>query len=66
MAATALGSLALVLGSSSTAQADTRPPLTKAECTASGGTIIPLGLTGVCMWFNADGTRDSAVITDWL
>lgn len=64
-AATTLGALALTLGIGGTAQAAPRPPLTKAECWASGGIVIPINVVGsVCIWHNADGTTDSAQITD--
>lgn len=66
-AATTLGALALTLGIGGTAQAAPRPPLTMAECRASGGIVIPINVVGaICMWHNADGTIDSAQITDVL
>lgn len=64
-AATTLGALALTLGIGGTAQAAPRPPLTQAECRASGGLVIPINVvTRICLWQNADGTTDSAQITD--
>ncbi|WP_158897170.1 hypothetical protein [Streptomyces hygroscopicus] len=64
-AATTLGVVALTLGIGGTAQAAARPPLTMAECRASGGMVIPINVVGaVCLWQNPDGTIDSAQITD--
>ncbi|MEV6128506.1 hypothetical protein AB0M05_16995 [Streptomyces violaceusniger] len=64
-AATTFGALALTLGIGGTAQAAPRPPLTQAECRASGGMVLPINVTGsICLWHNADGTTDSAQITD--
>ncbi len=64
-AATTLGALAITLGIGGTAQAAPRPPLTKAECRASGGIVIPINVVGaICQWTNPDGTRDTAQITD--
>lgn len=40
-AATTLGALAITLGVGGTAQAAPRPPLTQAECRASGGIVRP-------------------------
>ncbi len=66
-AATTLGALAITLGIGGTAQAAPRPPLTKAECWASGGIVLPINVVGsICLWHNADGTTDSAQITDPL
>ncbi|MFE5164775.1 hypothetical protein ACFRNT_41030 [Streptomyces sp. NPDC056697] len=66
-AATTLGALAITLGIGGTAQAAPRPPLTQAECRASGGIVLPINVVGsICLWYNADGTTDSAQITDPL
>ncbi|MEU1945180.1 MULTISPECIES: hypothetical protein [unclassified Streptomyces] len=66
-AATTLGALAITLGIGGTAQAAPRPPLTQAECRASGGIVLPINVVGsICLWHNADGTTDSAQITDPL
>lgn len=66
-AATTLGALAITLGVGGTAQAAPRPPLTQAECRASGGIVLPINVVGsICLWHNADGTTDSAQITDPL
>ncbi|MGW7353697.1 hypothetical protein [Streptomyces sp. NPDC054784] len=64
---TTLGTLALVLGTTGPAQAAPRDPVTKAECWASGGMVIPLGVAyAICEWRNPDGTTDTAVISDVL
>lgn len=64
---TVLATLALVFGLGGTAQADTRPPVTDAECRATGGAVFPIGLAGaVCLWQGPTGWADgdSASITD--
>lgn len=66
-AATGLTALALTLGIEGTANAATRSPVTAAECSASGGLVVPIGLAGaVCVWLGPNGwaDADSAQITD--
>ncbi|MFD8424511.1 hypothetical protein [Streptomyces sp. NPDC059466] len=65
--ATTFTALMLTLGLGGTAQAATRAPVTAAECSATGGLVIPLGLAGaVCVWPGPNGwvDADSAQITD--
>ncbi|MFG2479730.1 hypothetical protein [Streptomyces fagopyri] len=65
--AVSLAGLILAFGLGGTAQAATRTPVTAAECTATGGLVIPLGLAGaVCVWLGPNGwvDADSAQITD--
>ncbi|WP_393101117.1 hypothetical protein [Streptomyces sp. LN325] len=65
--AATLAGLVLTFGLGGTAQAATRTPVTAAECSATGGLVIPLGLVGaVCVWHGPQGwvDADSAQITD--
>lgn len=66
-AAATLATFALTLGFGGTAQAADRAPVTAAQCMATGGTVIPIGLAGaVCIWFGPNGwvDADSAQISD--
>ncbi|MEU3986163.1 hypothetical protein AB0F77_39910 [Streptomyces sp. NPDC026672] len=59
----ALGAVAVVVGTGATAQAATRPAVTRAQCTAAGGVVFDIPLkTTFCLWDNHDGTIDTAAI----